>query len=351
MRGILCARGNRFSLANTTPLTALACVNSCVLLVGLPACTSSRAPQQYVSNNPPPPCATPSELFSISGTIVYEGDPPDFEDPDRGFEIWVTGFPHWTSTFLAGGRGFDGHVSWSPSGNEVVYASHAAGNSDLYIVHPESAVRTRLTSSPVDEDYPVWLPQGIVYGRNVERWTLLDPESGAATLFEIGEGVDGFSYSPDGSRLVVSKQVSHEPNEYHLYLVHADGSMIRQLTQDFTVEIHPQWAPTGNQIVYSARTGPTRSDWDVYRVDADSGVSVRVTSNPGADWAAGWSPDGAYVLVSSEYDGDWDVYVIRPDGSGRLRITCGLGSQRGPAWTFRNLDDPASSPRGVRPRE
>ena len=55
----------------------------------------------------PPPCASAAELSFLSGTIVYEGDPVEGEDPERSFDIWVIGAPDWTPKLVAGGPGCD----------------------------------------------------------------------------------------------------------------------------------------------------------------------------------------------------------------------------------------------------
>jgi len=277
-----------------------------------------------------PPCATPAELAQLPGTIVYEGDPIEGPDPNRDFDVWIIGTPDWTPRLLAGGSGFEGHPVWSPDGARIVYSSHDDRNPDLYLINPDGTNRTRLTLEEGRDDYPTWIPEGIVYKRE-NSWHIVSPETGATRPYlKFDESIDRFAVSPDGSRIALVKRPF---GSYHLFLADASGKIIRQLTNELPREIHPCWSPDGKQIAYSGGDGLRNGKWDVYILDVDSGASRKVTTNPGPDWACGWSPDGAWLLITSAYNDNWDIYAIRPDGTNRLRITCHAGNARYASWT------------------
>lgn len=279
-----------------------------------------------------PPCATPEQLAQLSGTIVYEGDPIAGPDPVRDFDIWAMGAPHWKTVLIAGGRGFDGHPNWSPEGDRIVYSAHGGGNADLYLINPANGDRERLTDAEGRDDYPRWLRDGITY-RNGNVQYLINSSTRERKPYEKLAGIENFTVSPDGKRMVVSKTAPIHPLACHLYLTDEQGDPIRQLTNAFAVETHPFWSPLDNRIVYSGGDGTRNGKWDVFILNLDTDTTARVTQNPGADWACGWSPDGQWLLIASEYNDNWDVYVIRPDGSDRLRITCHEGNARYAHWT------------------
>lgn len=281
-----------------------------------------------------PPCASPEQLASLfSGTIVYEGDPVEGEDPARSFDVWVIGAPDWTPKLVAGDPGFDGHPSWSPDGQRIVYSAHGQRNPDLFLIDPDGRNRTRLTYAEGRDDYPKWLPEGIVYTSGRKR-NVIDPASREIRPYDaVGPDVEGYTFSPDRKRMVFTKRLPISIETYRLFLAKADGTVIRQLTDEHPREIQPQWSPVDNRIAYTGGTGGRSGTWEVYVLDLDTGEKRQLTDNPGADWAQGWSPDGEWVLIASEYEGDWDVYAIRPDGTDRIRITCHSGNARGPSWT------------------
>jgi TolB protein len=281
-----------------------------------------------------PPCASPEKLATLfSGTIVYEGDPIDGEDPNRSFDIWVIGAPDWTPKLVAGDFGFDGHPVWSPDGQRIVYSAHGDKNPDLYLIDPDGRNRTRLTTAEGRDDYPKWLPEGIVY-KNGSKRLLMDPVSGEIATFEaIASGVEGYTFSSDRKRIIFTRRIPSSIETYRLFLAESDGTVIRQCPSEHPRAIMPHWSPVDNRIVYSGGDGQRDGKWEVYSLDLDTGTTTQLTDNPGADWAQGWSPDGKWVLIASEYGGNWDIYAIRPDGSDRIRITCHAGNARGPSWT------------------
>jgi TolB protein len=308
----------------------------CVLLAGVLSDSAQlrEAGDDTLSQNDPPPCATPEQLSSLlSGTIVYEGDPVEGEDANRSFDVWVIGAPDWTTKLVVGDPGFDGHPAWSPDGQRIVYSAHGQQNPDLFVINPDGSNRIRLTTAEGRDDYPTWFPEGIVY-RSATGSKVIDVQSRIIRPYEVlGPEIEGFSWSPDRTRVVFSQRLPAVIERYRLFLAAMDGTVIRELPSEHARAIQPHWSPVDNRIIYTAGSGGRTGDFEVYVLDLDSGTNEQLTVNPGVDWASGWSPDGEWVLISSEYGGNWDVYAMRPDGTDRIRITCHRGVARGPSWT------------------
>lgn len=326
-------------------MNALAYLRTSMILTVAIVYTTQHASAQEIAQ---PPCTDQAGLAKLfTGTIVYEGDPVEGEDSTRSFDVWVIGAPDWTPRLVVGEPGFDGHPSWSPDGTRIVYSGHQDRNPDLHIVDPKSTQRRSITTSENRDDYPHWLPEGIVYTSGRER-RIVDPDTGDDKLYRaLDERIEHFVYSPDRSQMATVVRPAGASDIRHLYLATAGGELLKPLADSDPRDMHPFWSPDGRAIVYSAGDGRRDGEWEVYLVDVESGEKRQLTHNPGADWACGWSPDGKWVLITSEYEGNWDIYAIRPDGSDRTRITCHKGNARYASWTFAEPlreSEPRSSP-------
>jgi tricorn protease-like protein len=82
-----------------------------------------------------------------------------------------------------------------------------------------------------------------------------------------------------------------------LFLVRADGTGLRRLTDDGFKDRAPRWSPDGRQIVFlSDRSG----EYNVWRMNPDGSGVEQVTFIKGERWAQApvWSPDGSRLLVN-----------------------------------------------------
>ncbi len=104
-------------------------------------------------------------------------------------------------------------------------------------------------------------------------------------------------WSPDSSRLAFLWNDSAKPRR-EIWMVHADGSGLRQLTQELegTSGVSQLvWTTDGGSLLY------IRSD-DVWRVDAKGGSGVRLTATAGGKSNLAVSPDGRYASFLQQGD-------------------------------------------------
>lgn len=114
-------------------------------------------------------------------------------------------------------------------------------------------------------------------------------------------------FSPDGKQ-VVFRSDRKEKDRLQLYVINADGTGERPLTDnDKWVYWAPFWFRDGKHIIY---TGADHSDpmarpnYDLYWMDIDSKKTVRLTFSPGQDVLPVFSPDGKRVMWTSSRDGN-----------------------------------------------
>jgi Tol biopolymer transport system component len=100
------------------------------------------------------------------------------------------------------------------------------------------------------------------------------------------------SWSPDGSTIAIEVL---EDGNWNLYLVRADGSGVRRLTDMPGDENRPTWAPDGTKVAFMGSITPSSKDisvpFDVHTIDPDGTDLQQLTKNAGAaPGALTWQP-------------------------------------------------------------
>jgi Tol biopolymer transport system component len=109
-------------------------------------------------------------------------------------------------------------------------------------------------------------------------------------------------------------------NALHLaaiFVVHPDGTGLRNLTPDGAFESNPIWSPDGRRILFS-------KDADLYVMDAAGNQRAKLADGEQGIFEHRWSPDGrmiAYVderLVGQDFFDD--LWVMHADGTGKVKV-------------------------------
>jgi TolB protein len=115
---------------------------------------------------------------------------------------------------------------------------------------------------------------------------------------------DWATFSPDGSQIAFA---SSRDGDFEIYVMQADGSGPRRLTDSPGLDIRPAWSPDGRQLAFtSMRDG----NYEIYIMNADGSAVRRITNHPERDDYAQWHPDGKQLLTISERDGAFDLYLL-----------------------------------------
>lgn len=116
-----------------------------------------------------------------------------------------------------------------------------------------------------------------------------------------------------------------------LYLCDADGGSVRQLTQDKSIIVGPNWGPDGETLVY---TSFMRQFPDVYRVNLRTGKRDVLSSYGGLNTGAALSPDGRELALILSKDGNPELYVQNlRSGVLRRMTTTYRATEASPSWS------------------
>ena len=137
-----------------------------------------------------------------------------------------------------------------------------------------------------------------------------------------------FSCSPDGRRIVYASGSIHSK----IMVMNIDGSGKLCLSGDDTktTDHSPDWSPDGSKIVFT-RKDIIEETSDIYVMDADGGNLTQLTTSTRDESDPGCSPDGSQIVFVFRDD----IYVMDADGSNKRQLTQSDDWRVyfGPAWS------------------
>jgi Tol biopolymer transport system component len=146
-------------------------------------------------------------------------------------------------------------------------------------------------------------------------WTA--PEGDATRATQItssrNEGLTGVAWTPDG-RIVYTAGLRGRAN---LFLMNADGSGQKNLTNDAGSSSGPSVTPDGRQIVFSSSRAGTSNIWIM---DVDGGNPRKLTSG-NRDINPNCSPDGQWVFYTSTETDNQRLTKVPIHGGNPIQLT------------------------------
>lgn len=273
--------------------------------------TAGESPTQIGSKSliPTVPASTPTDAapaINVSGQIVYQTTYDTFSiNPDGSNNTLLV------QNVLV--------YTLSPDGTQYAYLFRPEGSAkqEIFLMNADGSNQRQLsTNHPeyIGPSFIDWSPDGtkIIFASDSNGYDLFTTTIDGNDVSQLTHDSNNDrspSWSPDGQKIVFI-------SSSNVYTMNSDGTDRKQLTSEGHND-SPVYSPDEKLIAFlSAKEG---YDYYVYIMNAD-GTGQRLLSNIKASWnSLAWSPDGKW-LAFKPADGASQIICINIDSSETLEI-------------------------------
>lgn len=196
-------------------------------------------------------------------------------------DIWRAGPGGEDAKLLFQSDGYDAEATICKEDGRILFTSTKNGDLDLYVMNADGTGVRQLTDTPGYDGGGFFSPDcsHIV-------WRASRP-TGAALA--------------DYQRLL--KQNLVRPSALEIYVMKADGTEVRQVTDNGAANFAPYMHPDNRRIIFASNVDdPKGRNFDLFLVNVDGTGLERVTRNPTFDSFPMFSHDGKRLVFASNRD-------------------------------------------------
>ncbi len=257
-------------------------------------------------------------------------------------------------TFMPVQKGTQGGLDLSSLEGKIVFDA----SFNVYVINADGTGLKNLTPNLVSGYAPVWSPDGKLIaftgstGGLPQIFVMNADGSDQRQLTQdtTPTGAGYPTWSPDGKKIIYISNPDTSASEY--YIINNDGSQQQQITNNSDWKGQPSWSPNGDVIAISAilrkNINSRYSPESIYLMNISGTILRQLTglnnSQFTMDKTPRWSPDSNQIAFNSLQGSCLGISVMNADGTNKdciLRIT-----PRSETTPLINHIDPSWSPRG-----
>jgi dipeptidyl aminopeptidase/acylaminoacyl peptidase len=237
----------------------------------------------FISATPGPETADATGDPIVITRYLYKPDAGEglthFND-NRRLHMFMVDVATKTVRQVTKGNNYEHSIDWSPRGDEVVFVSDQAPETDQFFNYDLFALRVsdgsirRLTATENAEYDPKWSPDGKMIAFRATKRGLTDRE----TTME----------------------------DTHVWVMNADGSNRHELATIDNRQGAPIWAADGKSVYFTAQE---RGSVHLYRNPVDGGQPELLLNNPGSVGAFSVAKSGALAFAFASPNDMSELYI------------------------------------------
>lgn len=194
---------------------------------------------------------------------------------------------------LTSTQGYDAEATISTDGRKIVFTSMRDGDLDIYTMDAS--------------------------GKNVRRLTTELGYDGGPFFSRDGKQIVYRAYHPKAEAEVAryKQRLTEnliEPNVFEIWVMNADGTGKRQVTNLKAASFAPYFFPDGKRIIFASNINdPKGRNFDLYMINVDGTNLERITYSETFDGFPMFSPDGKQMVFASNRNakvrGETNVFI------------------------------------------
>lgn len=207
---------------------------------------------------------------------------------------------------------------WSADGTEILFRNDGNGKGQIIrasvepypaqlVLNDENA---DLTSPRLSPDGKKMLYEARLENRQIELRLMNLENKKTSVIFKTAPDYPpryslAPAWSPDGQKIAFTDRANGNSD---IFLMNADGSDVRILTNEPLADSIPIFSPDGTEIIFARDFYGTAR---LYRMDLQGGNQRRLTEKQGYEMTPAFSSDGATLAFSGDRDGrGLEIYAL-----------------------------------------
>ncbi len=249
-----------------------------------------------------------SDLLLFSSTHHVGEQCPPAPDRSRGYVWGLFEYDVFTRDLetgevaqLTNAPGYDAEATISRDGSTIVFTSMRSGDLEIWTMDPDGSNPRQLTDDlgyeggaffspdgsrivyrafhPSTEeelaDYQGLLAQNLVRGGTMELFVMDADGSNKRQITENGSSNFAPFFHPGGDQIIFSSNMGDPTGRsFHLYVINVDGTGLRQVTTDGFFNSFPMFSPDGSLLAFASDRGaPGPGEINVFLAEWQEGTS------------------------------------------------------------------------------